>query len=107
MDIHFEEVFKNMLPVLASKEYEFHLYGYTTVTKEDIWTYCLQKVWRNKAVDEMAIHKIVNDILHISPAAFMTFTQIEAQRVEDWFSDLNTDELQMLLGSHREDENHK
>lgn len=104
MEVHFEEIYTNMLPVLESKEREFHLYGYTTVTKEDIWIYCIRKIWRNKNVEEMPIHKIVNDILHISPAAFMTYTQIEAQREADWFSDLNSEELQMLLGSPKDDE---
>lgn len=104
MGINFEQIFKDMLPALESKRSEFYLYGYTTVTREDIWRYCLQKVWRKKHVEEIPIHQIVNDILQISPAAFMTFTQIEAQRDTDWFSDLNSDELQMLLGPRVEGE---
>lgn len=104
MGFHFEEIYTNMLPVLESKEYEFQLYGYTTVTKEDIWIYCIRKVWRNKNVEEIPLHRIVNDILQISPAAFMTYTQIEAQRDADWFSDINTEELQMLLGPPKDDE---
>lgn len=103
MSTRFKEIFTNMYPVLESKEREFHLYGYTTVTKEDIWIYCIRKIWRNKNIEETPIHKIVNDILHISPAAFMTFTQIEEQREVDWFSDLNTKELQMLLGTQKEE----
>lgn len=105
MGTNFGQTFTNMLPALESKRKEFILYGYTTVTKEDIWVYCLRKVWRNKDVDAMPVHKIANDILHLSPAAFMTFTQIEAQRDADWFSDLNSDELQMLLGPRDETEN--
>ena len=35
--------------------------------------------------------------LHVTPAQFMTFTQIEEQRGSDWFSDLNSEELQILL----------
>lgn len=98
----YEQTFMNMLPALASKRSEFYLYGYTTVTEEEIWQYCLGKKWRKKAVDKMPVHKVVNDILQISPAAFMTFTQIEAQRDTDWFSDLNSDELQLLLGPRTE-----
>lgn len=103
MGTNFGQIFTNVLPALASKRNEFHLYGYTTVTKEEIWRYCNQKVWRKKNIEEMPIHRIVNDILQISPAAFMTFTQIEAQRDTDWFSDLNSDELQMLLGPRSEE----
>lgn len=102
MEENSKKIFINMLPAFESKRNEFHLYGYTTVTIEDIWNFCVQKIWRNKNIDEMAVHQIVNDILKISPAAFMTFTQIEAQRDADWFSDLNSDELQMLLGPQNE-----
>lgn len=104
MGFHFEEIYTNMLPVLESKKYEFDLYGYTTVTREDIWIYCIQKVWRNKNVEEIPIHKMVNDILHISPAAFMTYTQIETHREADWFSELNKEKLQLLLDPPKDDE---
>ena len=97
MAIQFDQLFSHMLPALESKKNEFHLYGYTTVTEEDIWTYCVQKKWRKKDVGSMRTYQIANDILQILPAAFMTFTQIEEQRNSDWFSDLNSDELQILL----------
>lgn len=93
-----------MLPALQSKKNEFHLYGYTTVTEEDIWIYCVRKIWRKKDVSTMRVYEITNDILQILPAAFMTYTQIEAQRESDWFSDLNSDELQILLNPKKETE---
>lgn len=91
------QLFTKMMPALVSKKNEFHLYGYTSVTEEDIWIYCVRKIWRNKDVDSMRTYHVVNDVLGILPAAFMTHTQIELQRNDDWFSDLNSDELQMLL----------
>ena len=101
MTIQFGELFNHMVPAIESKKNEFHLYGYTTVTEEDIWTYCIRKKWRKKEVDSMKMHEIVNGILQISPAEFMTFTQIEEQRGSDWFSDLNSDELQTLLAPQK------
>ena len=41
--------------------------------------------------------KLQMEFLQISPAEYMTFTQIEEQRGSDWFSDLNSEELQILL----------
>lgn len=96
-----DPLFTKMIPALISKKNEFHLYGYTSVTEEDIWVYCLGKVWRNKEVNSLRIHHIANDILGILPAAFMTYTQIEEQRNSDWFSDLNSDELQTLLSPEK------
>ncbi|MHA6259298.1 post-transcriptional regulator [Sporosarcina sp. CAU 1771] len=101
MEIQFNQLFSHMLPALESKKNEFHLYGYTTVTEEDIWTYCVQKKWRRKNVDSMRTYEIANDILQLLPAAFMTFTQIEEQRASDWFSDINSDELQALLAPQK------
>ncbi|WP_210468811.1 post-transcriptional regulator [Sporosarcina sp. 6E9] len=97
-----DPIFTKMLPALQSKLNEFHLYGYTTVTHEDIWIYCVRKVWRKKDVSEMRTYQITNDILQILPAAFMTYTQIEAQRNSDWFSDLNNADLQILLNPKKD-----
>lgn len=99
--IQFEQLFTHMLPAIESKKTEFHLYGYTTVTDADIWTFCVQKKWRKKDVEKMGLHEIANGILKISPAEFMTYTQIEEQRGGNWFSDLNSDELQILLTPHK------
>ncbi|WP_172369061.1 post-transcriptional regulator [Sporosarcina jiandibaonis] len=98
-------IYAKMLPALQSKMNEFHLYGYTTVTVEDIWIYCIRKIWRKKDVTQMGSHQIMNDILQILPAAFMTYTQIEAQRNSDWFSDLNSADLQILLNPKKDVEN--
>lgn len=93
----FEQLFMHMLPAIESKKTEFHLYGYSTVTNEDIWAYCVQKKWRKKDILAMRMHGMVNEILYVSPAEFMTYTHIEEQRDSNWFSDLNREELQILL----------
>lgn len=105
METDFGHIFTHMLPALESKRNEFHLYGYTTVTKEDIWIYCIRKVWRGKDVSKMRTYQIANDILLISPATFMTHAHIEEQRQTDWFSDVNNEELQILLNPKADEEN--
>ncbi|MFC5591116.1 post-transcriptional regulator [Sporosarcina soli] len=103
MTLQFEQLFIQVLPAVESKKNEFHLYGYTTVTEEEIWTYCIRKKWRKKDVDSMKLHEIVNSILQVTPAEFMTYTQIEEQRGSDWFSDLNSEELQILLSPQKQE----
>ncbi|WP_318615156.1 post-transcriptional regulator [Sporosarcina sp. YIM B06819] len=95
----FEKLYVHMLPAIDSKKNEFHLYGYPTVTSEAIWTYCVQKKWRKKDILLMRMHEMAHDILHVSSAEFMTYTQIEEQRSSNWFSDINSEELRMLLTS--------
>ncbi len=93
----YEQLFTDMLPVIDSKKTEFHLYGYPTITNEDIWTFCVKKKWRKTDITSMRMHEMVHEILQVTPAQFMTFTQIEEQRGSDWFSNLNSEELQVLL----------
>lgn len=97
MNKNIDQHYTDMLPALISKKNEFHLYGYTTVTEEDIWIFCVRKIWRNKDMSSMRVYEIANDILKILPAAFMTYTQIEEQRTSDWFSAVNSEELEILL----------
>lgn len=103
MTLQFEQRFIQVLPAVESKKNEFHLYGYSTVTEEEIWTYCIRKKWRKKDVGSMKLHEIVNSIFQITPAEFMTYTQIEEQRGSDWFSDLNSEELQILLSPQKQE----
>ncbi len=103
MTLQFEQLFIQVLPAVESKKNEFHLYGYSTVTEEEIWTYCIRKKWRKKDVDSMKLHEIVNSVLQVTPAEFMTYTQIEEQRGSDWFSDLNSEELQILLTPQKQE----
>ena len=95
--IQFEKLYVQALPAIQSKQSELILYGYPTVTNWEIWDYCVKKKWRKKDLSTMRIHEIVNDVLRLTSAEFMTYTQIEEQRGSNWFSDLNSDELQLLL----------
>lgn len=95
--IQFGNLYDQALPAIQSKRNELILYGYPTVTNPEIWDYCVKKKWRKKNIATMRIHEIVNDVLRLTSAEFMTYTQIEEQRGSDWFSELNSDELQLLL----------
>lgn len=92
------------MPAIVSKRNEFHMYGYASVSNEDIWAFCVQKTWKKQKVDTMPVHQVIHDILQLTPATYMTFTQIEEQREANWFSELNSEELQMLLTPKNQDE---
>lgn len=103
MKITYEEIFTHVLPVLESKKSEFEVYQYKTVSEKDIWSFCITKKWRKKNVPEIPLYQMVNDILSISPAEFMTFEQIENFKTSNWFSEINQEELQLLLNHKKED----
>ncbi|TQR19220.1 post-transcriptional regulator [Psychrobacillus vulpis] len=104
MENTYEEIFKHVLPALESKKSEFEVYQYKTVSEKDIWNFCNTKKWRKKVVAEIPLHQIVNDILSISPAEYMTFEQIENFKTSNWFSEINQEELQLLLNHKNDDE---
>ena len=104
MKITYEEIYSHVLPALESKKTEFEVYQYKTVTEIDIWKFCITKKWRKKVVPEIPLYQIINDILSISPAEFMTFEQIENFKTSNWFSEVNQEELQLLLNHKKDDE---
>lgn len=104
MENTYEDIFAHVLPALESKKSEFEVYQYATVTEKDIWKYCVSKKWRKKDVTALHLHQIVNDVLSISPAEFMTFEQIENYKTSNWFSEINQEELQLLLNRKNEEE---
>lgn len=103
MENTYEDIFTHVLPALESKKSEFEVYQYATVTVRDIWKYCVAKKWRKTDIGTLALHQIVNDVLSISPAEFMTYEQIDHFKTSNWFSEINQEELQLLLNPKKVD----
>lgn len=97
MSVQYGSLFEHVRPALESKIFEFRLYQYNAVTEMDLWNYCIKKKWRKRDIPEMKVYELVNDILEIYPAQYMTHTQIEEQRTSNWFSELNQGDIQSLF----------
>ena len=97
MENTYEDIFLHVLPALESKKSEFKVYNYGTVTENDIWKYCITKKWRKQNIATLPLHRIVNDVLSVTPAEYMTFVQIQNSRTSNWFSEINQEELKLLL----------
>ena len=97
MTIMHEELFQNVLPVLQSKLEEFQYYGYNAITSEDLWSFCIQKKWRKKNIDDLKVYEIVETIYSIKASEIVSYSQIQQFKQTDWFSDSNQQELSELL----------
>lgn len=97
MTIMHEELFQNVLPVLQSKLEEFQYYGYNAITLEDLWSFCIQKKWRKKNIDDLKVYEIVETIYSIKASEIVSHSQIQQFKQTDWFSDGNQQELSELL----------
>lgn len=80
--------------VIDSKVNELIYLGYNEATNERVWQCLLKKVWKKDG--EMALHQIVEDILHLKPHIFMSYmTQLAYQSddlegaIADVLSDLD------------------
>jgi hypothetical protein len=96
----FGNLFEQVRPALSNKADEFSFYGYGSVTEEDLWTYCIGKLWRKKDPGTIPVHEAVGDILSISPARYMTHTQVEGFKKaagSSGFAGLDEEEFRELL----------
>ncbi|MEY9975346.1 post-transcriptional regulator [Lysinibacillus sp. RC79] len=98
MSMQYEQLFEKIRPAIDSKIEEFKHYQYDAITAEELWRYCVEKKWRRKNIDQLRLHEIIATIFAVSPSDIVSFNQVEFLQNNDWFTELNTEELKMLLG---------
>lgn len=101
--IQFEQLYKQALPVLESKMDEIKYYNYEGISVEDLWSFCIQKKWRKKNVEDLHLYEIVETIFSVKPSEIVSHFQIQQFRSEDWFSDISQVELRELLKPRKGD----
>ncbi|MDD1502220.1 MULTISPECIES: post-transcriptional regulator [unclassified Lysinibacillus] len=98
MSMQYEQLFEKIRPAIDSKMEEFKHYQYDAITAEELWRFCIEKKWRKKNIEQLRIHEIISTIFSVSPSDIVSFNQVEFLQSNDWFTELNTEELKMLLG---------
>jgi len=98
MSMQHEQLFEKIRPAIDSKMEEFKHYQYNAITAEELWRYCVEKKWRRKNIEQIRLHEIIATIFAVSPSDIVSFNQVEFLQSNDWFTELNTEELKMLLG---------
>ncbi|MCJ8006944.1 post-transcriptional regulator [Lederbergia wuyishanensis] len=92
----YDSYFHMLTPALTSKSEEFTILGYGEVKIEDIWSFLTKKKWR-KPKEGIRSYELVSDVLSMKVGEFMNYATVEAFKSPDWFSELDTEELQELL----------
>lgn len=87
-----EDFRQKLKPFLKSKLEEFYLCGYDQFSEEELWTFLITKKW--KKIEEVKLHRLVEDIMSVKAADFMNYTTIEFYKKESW---LDSEEGQQLL----------
>ncbi|MEO4052148.1 post-transcriptional regulator [Solibacillus sp. CAU 1738] len=102
MIIRSQNLFEKVQPVLQSKVEEFKYYNYNAISKEQLWNYCIDKKWRKKNIEELALYEIVATIFAITPSEIVNYQHITDFKTAEWFTETSQEELEMLLKKHEE-----
>lgn len=82
-----------LIPAIETKLNEFKMMGYPTIKEKDIWEYLNEKKW--KKTQELALHKIVNDIIVLKVSEIISYQTVEAFKAPNLL--LDQAELDALL----------
>ena len=97
MLIPFSGLYEKVQLVLTNKIEEFHYYGYNAITEQDLWRYCIDKVWRKQDVQNLRIHEVASGIFSASASKVLSYMQITEFKQTEMNSKLSEDELHFLL----------
>jgi len=101
MSMQYEQLFEKIRPAIDSKIAEFRYFEYDAITAEELWRYCVEKKWRKKKIEQLRLYEVIATIFSVSPSDIVSFNQVEFLQSNNWFEEVNTDELQLLLGPVR------
>ena len=93
-----EQRFFKLQIVLQSKIDEFRFLNYDTITRENLWTYCVDKKWRKKNVEELSLHEMVSTIFAVNPSEVIAHLNRKSVEASRNLVGISEDELEMLLG---------
>ncbi|EON71388.1 hypothetical protein H131_15513 [Lysinibacillus sphaericus OT4b.31] len=95
------QLFEKIRPAIDSKIAEFKHFQYDAITAEELWRFCVEKKWRKKNVEQLRLYEVIATIFAVRPSDIVSFNQVEFLQSNDWFTEVNADELKSLLGPVR------
>ncbi|WP_338379244.1 post-transcriptional regulator, partial [Enterococcus faecium] len=76
--VHKYEAFRDdVRPAMKSKLEEFEMFGYGSITENELWEFLVSKKWK-KPKEDARVYEIVADILAVQPGEYMNFATVEA-----------------------------
>ena len=100
MGMEYAQLYEKVLPAIQVKMEEFKYYEYDTITSEELWRYCVEKKWRKKNIDQLHLYEIIATIFEVTPSDIVSFNQVEFLQQDNWFAEINAEELKSLLGTY-------
>lgn len=95
MQIPYSTLYEKVQEILKNKVEEFHYYGYRSITTQDLWCYCIDKLWRKQDVRKLKLHELTSGIFRVSASQVLNYLQI---------SDLKKPSIQVMLSEEEMNE---
>ena len=76
MQIPFSSLYEKVQLILTNKIEEFHYYGYDALTEQDLWKYCVDKVWRKQDVQNLRLHELTSGIFGTTASEVLNYVQM-------------------------------
>lgn len=86
-----------LLPALEAKCTELRLLESGVLTPEELWRYCLKRLWRKSGPETQPLHKLVGDIMSVTLSDYVSHSQVEGFKGDNWFSGAAAEEWKQLL----------
>lgn len=95
MQIPYSTLYEKVQEILKNKVEEFHYYGYRSITTQDLWRYCIDKLWRKQDVQNLKLHELTSGIFRVSASQVLSYLQI---------NDLKNPGIQVMLSKEEMNE---
>ena len=76
MQIPFSMLYEKVQEILNNKVEEFHYFGYHSINEQDVWRYCIDKVWRKQDIQNLKLHELTSGIFGVRASEVVNYLQV-------------------------------
>ena len=76
MTVPYASLYEKVQIILQNKVEEFHYLGYKAITEQDLWGFCIDKVWRKEDVQNLRLHQLASGIFNVSASEIIQYFQV-------------------------------
>ncbi|WP_234417404.1 post-transcriptional regulator [Lysinibacillus sp. 2017] len=97
MTVPYASLYEKVQIILENKVEEFHYFGYDSITKQDLWGFCVKKVWRKQDVQSLKLHELTSGIFNVSASEIIQYFQVHGLKQASFEMELSKEGLNELF----------
>lgn len=99
MTVPYESLYEKVQIILKSKIEEFQYFGYKSITEQELWRFCIDKVWRKRDVQTLRLYELAAGILSVSASEIISYLQMTGLKEQQINTEIMSEELNSLFKS--------